>query len=180
MNKNEHTKLAREAVESYIKTGETAAVSENLPEEFYSSRVGVFVTIFKKDKAGRKQLRGCIGTYLPVQRNLAREIISNAVSAASADYRFDVITQEELPDLKYEVSLLDPLKQIKSMDELDAKKYGVLVRAADGRSGLLLPDIEGIKTPAQQVTIACQKGEIDPERNKIIIYRFTVKKYEEK
>jgi len=53
----------------------------------------------------------------------------------------------------------------------------------DGRvpfkSGLLLPDLEGIDTIEQQISIACQKGGINPEKEKIIIYRFTVKKYQQ-
>ena len=49
---------------------------------------------------------------------------------------------------------------IQSMDELDVKRYGVIVRS--GRSGLLLPDIEGIDTPQQQVTVALRKAGISP------------------
>ncbi len=179
MSNNKHTELARQAVETYIKTGKIIPVPTNMPKEFYTAKAGVFVTIFKKDKLGGERLRGCIGTYLPTQKNLAREIISNAVSAASKDYRFGVIAKEELPDLEYEVSILNPLEQIKNLKELDPKKYGVLVKSIDGRSGLLLPDIKGIKTPAQQIAVACQKGEINPELDNIIIYRFTVEKYRE-
>jgi len=45
------------------------------------------------------------------------------------------------------------------------------------KTGLLLPDLEGIDTIEKQISIACQKGGIDPAREKILIYKFTVEKY---
>ena len=44
------------------------------------------------------------------------------------------------------------------------------------KAGLLLPDLEGIDTIEKQISIACQKGGINPEKEKIIIYRFSVEK----
>jgi len=41
----------------------------------------------------------------------------------------------------------------------------------------LLPDLESIDTLEKQISIACQKGGIDPLREKIIVYKFTVEKY---
>ena len=46
------------------------------------------------------------------------------------------------------------------------------------KSGLLLPDLEGVDTIKKQLAIACQKGGINPQEEKIVIYRFTVKKYQ--
>ena len=45
------------------------------------------------------------------------------------------------------------------MEELDVKRYGVIV-SCGSRRGLLLPDLDGVDTPAQQVAIAMQKGGI--------------------
>jgi AMMECR1 domain-containing protein len=45
------------------------------------------------------------------------------------------------------------------------------------KSGLLLPDLEGVDTIEKQIFIACQKGGIDPRKERIIIYKFTVEKY---
>ena len=45
------------------------------------------------------------------------------------------------------------------------------------KTGLLLPDLEGIDTAKQQLAIACQKGGIDPQKEKIFIYRFTAEKH---
>ena len=49
-------------------------------------------------------------------------------------------------DLDYTVDVLTQPEPVTSIDELDAKKYGVIVQAGY-RRGLLLPDLEGVDTP---------------------------------
>ena len=172
---NEYIKLAKNAIEEYIRTGKKIEVPKDLPEEFYNIRKGVFVTIY--EKRSEKKLRGCIGTFMPTKENIAQEIIDNAISAAIHDYRFNPVLENELDNLIYEVSLLNPPKQINSVENLDAKKYGVIVKSSDGKTGLLLPDIEGVNTPEEQISIACQKAGIDLGTEKIELFRFTVEKY---
>ena len=173
---NEYVKLAKNTIEEYIKTGKKIGVPENLPEEFYNVQKGVFVTICEKH-SGRK-LRGCIGTFAPTKENVAREIIDNAVAAAIHDHRFDPVSENELDDLVYEVSLLNPPERINSVRDLNARKYGVIVKSQDGRTGLLLPDIEGVDTPEKQISIACRKAGIDLKMEKIELFKFTVEKYD--
>jgi len=172
---NEYVKLAKNTIETYIKTGEKIVIPKNLPEEFYNCQKGVFVTIHEMHS--EKRLRGCIGTFIPTKENIAREIIDNAISAAIHDHRFSPITERELNDLSYEVSLLNPPERINSIKSLNAKKYGVIVKSQDGKIGLLLPDIDGINIPEHQISIACQKAGIDLEKEKIELFRFTVNKY---
>ncbi len=169
--------LAKKAVENYIEKKEVIELSEGLPKELTNKKAGVFVTIEKNGK-----LRGCIGTYLPTKENIAKEIIYNAIAAATEDYRFGPIQKEELPYLSYTVYILDLPQQIKNISELDPKKYGILIRTLTlpPKSALLLPDLEGIDTVEKQISVACQKGGINPLREKIIIYKFTVKKITEK
>ncbi|MCK5475393.1 MAG: AmmeMemoRadiSam system protein A [Candidatus Pacebacteria bacterium] len=175
---NEYVKLARLAIETYIKTGEKIEVPKNLPEEFFNCQKGVFVTIYKKNDTGsEKQLRGCIGTFAPIKENIAQEIIDNAISSATNDYRFNPVIEKDLNNLSYEVSLLNPPEQIDSTKDLDAKKYGVIVKSQDGKTGLLLPDIEGVRSPEHQIEIACQKAGINLDEKKIELFRFTVSKY---
>jgi AmmeMemoRadiSam system protein A len=173
---NEYIKLAKNSIETYIKTGRKIGIPKNLPGKFFNARKGVFVTIYKKSNP-EKQLRGCIGTFLPTKENIAREIIDNAISAAVDDYRFNLITKDELDYLEYEVSLLNPPEQIDSIKSLNPKIYGVIVKSMDGKTGLLLPDIDSVETPEQQISISCQKAGIDSEREKIELYRFTVEKH---
>ena len=193
--------LAKQAAENYIKEKEIISPPENLPKKFLEKRAGVFVTIEKsKNSEGllRNQeklaLRGCIGTYLPTRKNIAEEIIFNSIAAATEDYRFGPVRKEELSYLRYTVYVLNKPELAKDIKELDPKKYGVIIKTApvispdktdvvfDGhhtsKSGLLLPDLEGVDTVEKQISIACQKGGINPAREKFLIYKFTVEKHQ--
>ncbi len=181
--------LAKKTVETFIREKKNIESSDDLPEEFLKRKAGTFVTI---EKDGR--LRGCIGTYLPIRANIAEETIRNAIAAASEDYRFGPIREEELPHLSYTVYILNEPELVKNVKELNPKKYGIIVKTvpitsphgADvvfnghfvAKTGLLLPDLKSIDTIKKQVSVACQKGRIDPLKEKIIIYKFTVEKYQ--
>jgi len=184
------TNLAKSAVENYVKEKKIISIPVDLPEEFLKRKTGTFVTIEKNGK-----LRGCIGTYLPTRENIAEEIIYNAIAAASEDFRFGLIQKEELPYLSYTVYILSEPKLVKDIKELDPKKYGIIVKTTPfptpisqrdvvfnghfvPKSALLLPDLEDINTIEQQISNACRKGGINPGQEKIIIYKFTVKKYQ--
>lgn len=183
------TSLAKSAVENYIKENKIIELPKNLPKEFLKRQAGTFVTI---EKGG--DLRGCIGTYLPTRKNIAEEIIHNAIAAATEDYRFGLIQKKELPQLSYTVYILSEPELVKDINELDPKKYGIIIKMVpiispdktdvvfNGhfpyKSGLLLPDLKGVDTIEKQILIACQKAGIDPRREKIIIYRFGVEKYQ--
>ncbi len=168
---NYYIALAKSAVETYIKQGKIISPPLDLPKEFFERKSGVFITI-----ENNNQLRGCIGTYLATKENIAKEIIANAIAAATRDYRFAPITTEELPHLSYTVYLLNEPELVKNIKELNPKKYGVLVKSGL-KSGLLLPDLEGVNRVEQQLSIACQKAGINPDREKIVVYRFTVEKF---
>jgi len=163
--------LAKQAVEEYVKNGRVLKPPSNLSPEFLR-RAGVFVTIKKNG-----ELRGCVGTYLPTRENLAQEIISSAISACAYDGRFYPVNAKELPDLNYEVSILNEPQKIKKLEKHDPKKQGLIVATPDGRRGLLLPDLDGIDTTQEQINIACQKGGIYPDEDKIEFYSFTVEKH---
>lgn len=173
-----YAQLARRTVETYAETGKIISVPEGLPQEFYDCQKGVFITIYKTEGSG-KCLRGCVGTYEPVAQNIAEEIIQNAICASQQDNRFSPVTKDELMSLGYEVSLLDAPEQIYRTEDLDPKKYGVIIKSEDGRTGLLLPDIEGVDTPLHQIQIAAQKGCIDFRTEEFLLFRFTVEKHKE-
>lgn len=160
-------RLARQSVESYVLRREIMDVPEGLPEELARRRAGAFVSIHKQGR-----LRGCIGTIAPTRANLAEEIIRNAVSAAADDPRFNPIRPDELKWLEISVDVLGEPEDIRSEDELDVKRYGVIVTRGR-RRGLLLPDLDGVDTVERQVAIARQKAGIGPEE-KVSLQRFTV------
>jgi AmmeMemoRadiSam system protein A len=149
-----YVRLARRSLETYIRTGKQIERPDTLPGEMRERRAGVFVSLKKHGK-----LRGCIGTISATAPCIADEIIRNAVSAGTGDPRFDPVTAPELSGLVYSVDVLGDAEPIVSMDELDPKRYGVIV-SRGYRRGLLLPNLEGIDTPEQQVTIALQKAGI--------------------
>jgi AmmeMemoRadiSam system protein A len=163
-----YVELARRAVEEYIRNRRKTSPPQGLEEE---RRAGAFVTIKKGGV-----LRGCIGTFLPAQENLAEEIIANAISSATRDYRFPPIAPAELEELEYSVDVLTPPEPA-TVKELDPKRYGVLVESG-GRRGLLLPDLEGVNTVEEQLEIAKRKAEITPNEP-VRIYRFTVERHQE-
>lgn len=179
MEKPPLVSLAQKAVETFIKEKEIISAPPDFPKKFLERKSGVFVSIHNKKE---NCLRGCIGTFLPSQENIATEVIKNAISAATQDSRFLPIKKEELPFLSYTVYILNPPQLIKDLSELNPKKYGIIVKtvtAATPKTGLLLPDLEGIDTVEKQIFIACQKAGINLEKEKILIYKFSVEKYEE-
>ena len=161
-------RLARETIEQYVRSKEVLRCPDTLPEEMRKRRAGVFVSL-KKD--GR--LRGCIGTIQAVQASLAEEIIYNAVSACSKDPRFEPVSQEELEHLTIHVDVLGDTERINSPEELDVKRYGVIVTSGY-RRGLLLPNLEGVDTVEEQIAIARQKAgiggteEVELERFEVV------------
>ena len=166
-NEDSYVRLARETIEKYIARREKNTVPGWVPAEMTERKAGVFVSIHKEGR-----LRGCIGTIQPVRRSVAEEIICNAVSAATGDPRFDPVRPEELDRLEINVDVLSMPERIKSKDELDVKRYGVIV-SSGSRRGLLLPDLDGIDTVDEQIDIARKKGGISL-RDNITLERFEV------
>ena len=166
--------LARKSLEYYIATGMYLKLPEGLPPEMLEKQAGAFVSIHMDG-----DLRGCIGTILPVCKNIAQEIIENAVSAGIRDPRFPAVTEQELKWLVYSVDILEAPERITSILELDVKNYGVIVTKGRKR-GLLLPDLAGVDTPQQQVAIAKQKAGISVDDQDVMLERFRVVRHGEK
>lgn len=161
-NEDKYVKLARKAVEEYIKNN---SVIDTNDEE--NVRKATFVSIHKNG-----ELRGCIGTISPITKNISHEIISNAISAATRDNRFPKIKEDELPFLDYSVDVLEP-SEITSKDKLDPKKYGIIVEKGFNR-GVLLPDLDGVDTADKQLAIALKKAGLSPNEENFTIKRFEV------
>ncbi|NLZ69056.1 MAG: AmmeMemoRadiSam system protein A, partial [Spirochaetales bacterium] len=164
---DEYIRLARLAVESYIKEGIISSVPKNTSPELLDLQAGTFVSLHLNGN-----LRGCIGTISPTTKTVAEEIIQNGISACSQDPRFNRVTVRELPFLEYSVDVLaEPLK-IKDKTELDVKRFGVIVKNGN-RRGLLLPDLDGVNSVDEQISIAKQKANIR-EDEEVELERFEV------
>ncbi len=166
-NEDDYVRLARLSLETYIKTRKRAKLPEGLPDDMTKKHAGTFVSLKK-----RGQLRGCIGTISATTGSVAEEIMQNAVSAAVNDPRFEPITVEELQELSYSVDVLGDTESIASPEELDVKRYGVIVES-NMKRGLLLPNLEGVDSVEEQIDIAIRKAGIRPNE-KVNLSRFEV------
>lgn len=166
-SKDPYVNLARETIQAYVCGKKLPGADSALPEEMKQNRAGAFVSVHRNG-----QLRGCIGTIAPVTDCIAEEIVANAVSAVSKDPRFSPVVEEELGSLEISVDVLTPLEPVKKIEELDPKRYGVVV-SSGYRRGVLLPDLEGIDDVETQLFIALQKAGINPKET-YSIERFEV------
>ena len=163
--------LARRTIDEYVRHGRMIPPpAEGDMTEEMKRRAGVFVSLKK-----RGQLRGCIGTFLPSTENVAREVIRNAVAAATQDPRFPPVQAEELNELDISVDVLSEPEPVEDPRDLDPKKYGVIVESG-WKKGLLLPDLEGVDTVEYQLSIAMAKAGIEPGEP-VKLYRFFVERY---
>ncbi|MFH0862441.1 MAG: AmmeMemoRadiSam system protein B [Candidatus Altiarchaeota archaeon] len=128
--------IAQKTLESRFAGGHLTVDEGKLPPKLLEKR-GCFVTL---NKGG--QLRGCVGS-LSAQDKLYRCVQSNAVNAALNDGRFDPVVNDELRDIRIEVSVLtEPLPLAHSSPEdlkakLIPKVDGVILRSGERQSTYL-------------------------------------------
>lgn len=158
-DKDPYINLARLTINNYIRNNTVISVPSDLDSEMINNKAGVFVSIHKEGK-----LRGCIGTISSTQESIALEIIHNAISASTNDPRFDPITEDELDELDISVDVLMESEDIESKDELDVKKYGVIVYN-NSKRGLLLPNLDSVDTVDEQIQIALSKAGISKDED---------------
>src|SRR5215212_6401489 len=168
------TALARTAVETYVLKRRVIKPTRSPQTSLLNQPSACFVCI----KTLGRELRGCIGTVEPEKATLAEEVIVNAIKAATHDPRFQPLSSDEIPSLRYSVDVLGRLEPAE-FDELDPSVFGVVVTDDLGsRRGLLLPAIEGIKTAAQQVSVAAMKASIEADAP-LKLYRFRTHRFSE-
>lgn len=161
-----YIKLAKLTLEKYVMTGKKLEKPTDLPKEMINEKAGVFVSLKKFG-----QLRGCIGTMVPTTSCIADEIIQNAISSGTRDPRFKPVKESELQFLEYSVDVLTSPIIVHNINELDPKKYGVIV-SYHNKSGLLLPDLDGVDRVEQQIQIALRKANISDNSD------YTIEKFE--
>ena len=202
---DQYVLLAKSAVENYIKKGEIISVPGNLPEEMSKRKAGVFVTIEKKGEL-RGCIGTYLPTRINIAEEIIHNAVAAASEdyrfgqikkdeLPYLSYTVSILSYpEEIRDLK----TLDPKKfgiivktspfvfpsQEDVVGEEDKSSSSPFAAAwvfnghVPFKSGLLLPDLPGVDSAEKQFIIACDKGQIDPEKEKVFIYRFTVEKYE--
>jgi len=132
-DKEELLKIAKESVENFVKFGKKPDFkikSKNL-----NIPLGAFVTLKKNG-----QLRGCIGKILSFKEPLWKVVSEMAIAAATEDPRFEPVSEKELKDLEFEISVIFNYKKINSIKEIEIGKHGVHV-ISGFYSGLFLPQV---------------------------------------
>lgn len=127
-------KLAREAITGYLKKGTTPEIDPASLSRTVNTPCGAFVTLTKNHI-----LRGCIGRFEPEQP-LWKVVQSMAVAAATQDHRFSPVQPGELSQLEIELSVLSPLKRIKSANEFILGKHGIYMKKGTS-TGTFLPQV---------------------------------------
>jgi hypothetical protein len=177
------TKLARDSLEYYLKTGEKLR-SPKVPPQL-KEKSGVFVTISTK----QGDLRGCTGIPNPVEP-LVKGVIDSAIDAGINDSRFRPVKSRELGNLNFEVTVLTKPEPITSksypelLEKIHLGKDGLMIKS-DGHSGLFLPQVpeEFGWNKEQYYTELCEKAGIplkqgeDLQRTKV--FKFQGKIFEE-
>lgn len=155
--------VARQAIRARLFGAPYAPPSDDRPA------AGVFVTV-RKDGA----LRGCVGSIVPQSASLYAETARMAPEAAFGDDRFPPVDAAELPDLHFEVSVLEPPERVDDPSALDPSVYGVIVSSGWKRA-LMLPEVEGLDTVDQQLQAVRHKAGIRPDAP-VRLERFRVRK----
>ncbi|MEA3306566.1 MAG: AmmeMemoRadiSam system protein B [Elusimicrobiota bacterium] len=148
----------------------------DIPE--FNVPAAVFVTLTENGS-----LRGCIG-IMEARETLLDSIINFAGAAAFEDHRFAPLTEEELNDIKIEISILSPMVKVESYKDIEEGKHGVLIRK--GRSsGTYLPQVwKHFKTRDEFLSSLCAEKAGLPalawKEKSTDIYVYTVDSFEEK
>jgi uncharacterized protein (TIGR00296 family) len=179
-------RLARNAVEEYLKTGKTLTVPKDVSPKFMEN-CGVFVTLNNVEH-GRKELRGCIGFPYPTHP-LAQAVIESAIESATQDPRFPSVTLQELGSIVFEISVLTPPELIEVKKPTDyplkikAGRDGLIVEKGYCK-GLLLPQVpvEWNWNEEEFLCQCCIKAGLQPDNwllKETKIYRFQAIIFEE-
>ena len=125
--------LARRAVAAHFAGEPPPRLASDRSEAFGQPRA-LFVTFRRQGR-----LRGCIGTLAP-EGDLPRMVGKFALRAALEDPRFPPLAPAELPECAIEISVLTAPRPLERPEDVQVGRDGLIVEA-DGRSGLLLPQV---------------------------------------
>lgn len=125
-------KIARETIESYVRTKKIPAFEAHIP--VLLEKQGAFVSLHKNS-----ELRGCIGVFTS-DKPLYLTVVDMAVSAATHDPRFTPLVASEISQISIEISCLSPMKKIKDISEIEVGRHGLYIVKGYCR-GVLLPQV---------------------------------------
>ena len=124
--------VARDSIAAQLKGKAATKVKASSP--VLEEPRGAFVSLHR-----RGQLRGCIG-FIEAVKPLLQTVSEMAPAAAFQDPRFGPLQADELADLEIEISVLTPMRLIKTTDEIEVGQHGLYIVRGLNR-GLLLPQV---------------------------------------
>jgi len=124
--------IARKTIEQHIQNRKVPEFKVEDP--MLKEKRGVFVTLHRKG-----MLRGCIGYIMPVEE-LYKAISKMAIESSTGDPRFPPVRPGEMDDIEIEISVLTVPERIKSVDEIELGKHGVIVKRGY-HQGVFLPQV---------------------------------------
>ena len=131
--KTELLQKARNSINTYVNTGKQGDLIPPYSQGLLNEITGAFVSIYINGK-----LRGCIGGF--ARKKTLNDLVQEMAVSASHDRRFDPVQPEELEEMELEISVLSPLKKIKSVSEIEMGKHGIYIKKGIN-SGTFLPQV---------------------------------------
>lgn len=126
-------KKARHSISEFVLTGKGGQFRAPETSGILTEKTGVFVSIYIDNV-----LRGCIGSFAGEQT--LNEMVQRLAASSACDRRFKPVQAHELDKMKLEISVLSPLKKIKSADEIRLGKHGIYIKKGLN-SGTFLPQV---------------------------------------
>jgi len=176
-------KLARKAIETYLRDGKVIESPPNTPEKLFKLGMS-FVTILGYPT---NELRGCIG-YTQAFEPLVKNVINAAIAASTQDPRFPPMSIEELDRVIIEVSVLSNPIEITErgteiIKEVSIGKDGLIIDYGIYK-GLLLPEVPIDYCWDEETFLSetCLKAGLEPDcwlSNKVRIFKYYTKTFRE-
>ncbi len=177
-------KLARKAITTYL-TGShdtKIEIGENELTPNLKQKRATFITLTINDN-----LRGCIGHIMPIQ-NLYKDVIDNARAAAFHDPRFYPLQEDDLDQIKIEISVLSIPKKLPYqntqdlLNKLSPGETGVIIKKSYNEATYLPQVWESLPDKSAFLSSLCQKAGLDPnawKSNNLEVKTYTVERFQE-
>ena len=148
-------RLAREALEARVRKDPPPSNESGGALDW---PCGAFVSIHF-----RGALRGCLG-QVDVNAPLAETVAHLAAVVSDSDPRFSPVSVDELADMKLEISVLTPEREVASSEEVEVGRHGLIVEQGY-RRGLLLPQVATEHGWDREAFLShtCRKASLPPD-----------------
>jgi len=182
-NKKYLLRIARRAIEKYFENKGIFQVEEDGLPQSLKEKKGTFVTLWEND-----ELRGCIGN-LNSEKPIYQSVIDNCLSSALLDPRFAALKNDELNNIKIEISILSELKKLPDFTNNDSflkylNKYkpGLLIKKGAYQATFLPQVWEDLNSAESFISHLCEKAGLEKNEWKKIdleIYQYSAEVFKE-